>query len=192
MFVRTEYLFNSKRLGFRNWNQDDLETFAQLNADPEVMKHFPSLLTRNESSDFFQRLIVRQRNYNHSYFATEIIDSKELIGFIGLAYQTYPSHFTPATDIGWRLKKSAWGKGYATEGVLRNLEYAFDTLGKKKLFSTCTKKNVNSEKVMKKIGMRKIEHFDHPRLLEFPDLKRCVRYEISIEEYYKQKAHLPL
>lgn len=56
------------------------------------------------------------------------METGELIGFIGLAYQTYESDFTPATDIGWRLKSSAWGKGYATEGAKRCLQYAFEDL----------------------------------------------------------------
>ena len=173
------YLFSSARLGFRNWCTSDLVPFAALNADPEVMAHFPKRLSKKESADFMLRLQKHFLQKGYTYFAAEVIDTKEFIGFIGLAYQDYISEFTPAIDIGWRLKKSAWGKGYATEGASRMLDFAFHSLGIKKIIAVCTADNFASENVMKKIGLGNKKEFLHPKLKEFPAQERCLCYTIE-------------
>ena len=174
------YLFTSERLGFRNWKIDDLEEFSRINSDKHVMEHFPSPLTKTETAEFIDRLIAHFEAHGYNYFATEERSTGRLIGFIGLAYQTYESEFTPATDIGWRLSKSAWGKGFATEGAKRILEFAFEDLGIESLISTCTRNNSKSEHVMKKIGMTKKAEFKHPRLSNYPHLEDCLIYEINL------------
>ncbi|MGB0391284.1 MAG: GNAT family N-acetyltransferase [Salibacteraceae bacterium] len=174
-----KYLFSSKRLGFREWSQHDLEEFTALNANSEVMKHFPSPLSKKETQHFLNRLITHQKKHGFCYFAVETLSNTEFIGFIGLATQEYKSEFTPATDIGWRLKPSSWGKGYATEGAKRCLKYAFNDLKINKLIATCTSQNINSEKVMQKIGMRKEGIFNHPKLVEYPSIQSCICYSIE-------------
>ncbi|MEE9437962.1 MAG: GNAT family N-acetyltransferase [Saprospiraceae bacterium] len=174
-----EYIFKSERLGFRNWTNNDLREFTEINADPEVMEHFPSTLSEKETEDLIQRLKKHFEEREYTYFATEILKTGELIGFIGLAYQTYETEFCPATDIGWRLKKTAWGKGYATEGAEKCIEYAFEELKISKIFSVCTVNNRNSENVMKKIGMTKKGEFNHPKLKDYPEYERCLWYEIN-------------
>jgi len=175
--MKKEYIFTSERLGLRNWLENDLEEFAKINADKEVMKHFPKTLTKDESLNLIKRLQNHYEKYNYTYFAVDILESGEFIGFIGLVYQTYESEFTPATDIGWRLKKSAWGKGYAPEGAKRCLDFAFNELKLDKIISTCTEKNYKSEKVMKKIGMKKVGGFNHPALTNYPEHGKCLCYE---------------
>ncbi len=123
---RDEYLFKSERLGFRNWRHKDLDEFTKLNSDKEVMEHFPKTLSRKEVKVLIEKLKNHFENNGFTYYATEVLETKEFIGMIGLAYQEYETEYTPAVDIGWRLKRNAWGKGYATEGAKRCLEYAFD------------------------------------------------------------------
>ncbi|MCY2686019.1 GNAT family N-acetyltransferase [Salinimicrobium sp. TH3] len=178
MTLLNNYLFTSRRLGFRPWTLDDLEEFAALNADPAVMKFFPKPLRREESAEFLERLFDHYAKHGYCYFAVELLETGEFIGFTGLAYQTFDSEFTPATDIGWRLKRRAWGKGYATEGAKRCIQYAFEDLKLNKIISTCPKLNHRSERTMQKIGMVKMGEFDHPRLQEFPKLQSCVWYEL--------------
>ncbi len=173
------YLFTSERLGFRDWHANDLPEFAALNADVEVMAHFPKVLTEKESSEFMVRLQESYDKRGYTYFAVEIRATAEFIGFIGLAYQEYETDFTPAVDIGWRLKKSAWGNGFATEGAKCCLVFAFDTLHLNRIISTCTAKNLPSEKVMQKLGMKRMGEFKHPRLVAFPEIESCVWYALE-------------
>ncbi|MFD2037624.1 GNAT family N-acetyltransferase [Belliella marina] len=177
--MKKEYIFKSERLGFRDWTKEDHAEIVDMNADLEVMEHFPKLLTENESVELIGRLQKHYKRYGFTYFATEVLETKELIGFVGLVWQNYQSDFTPAVDIGWRLKKSCWGNGYATEGASRCLDFAFTELGMDKIISTCTEKNSKSENVMKKIGMKKTGVFDHPQLTDYPELGKCICYEIN-------------
>ncbi|MFK5890823.1 MAG: GNAT family N-acetyltransferase [Flavobacteriaceae bacterium] len=174
-----KYIFKSERLGFRNWTNDDLKVLSEINSDPEVMEHFPSTLSKKETEDLLKRLINHYNEKGYTYYATEILGIGELIGFIGLAYQSYKTDFSPATDIGWRLKKSTWGKGYATEGAKRCLEYAFNELKLNKIFSVCTINNSKSENVMKKIGLIKKGEFNHPELIDYPEYEKNNWYEIK-------------
>ncbi len=173
------YLFTSQRLGFRQWSLDDLDAFFLLNSNDEVMEHFPKTLTREETKAYIVRLQGHYKEYGHCYYATEIKETGEFIGFIGLAYQDFESDFTPNVDIGWRLKKPAWGKGYATEGATKCLDIAFNQLHLNTVISTCTLGNKGSEKVMLKIGMQKISEFKHPKLKEYPEMQPCLLYEIK-------------
>lgn len=180
MELMTEkYIFKSDRLGFRSWSKNDLDAFAELNADEAVMEHFPETLTKERTKGFIERLQIHYNERGYCYFATEVVGTGEFIGFIGLAYQRYQTTFSPGVDIGWRLKKSAWGNGYATEGAKRCLDYAFNDLKLEKVFSTCTIDNTKSENVMRKIGMKKMGRFKHPNLKEFPDYERFIWYEIE-------------
>lgn len=179
---KNKYLFKSERLGFRNWTNEDVVEFSKLNADEAVMEHFPKTLSKKEVEELIERLKSHFAENGFTYYATEILETGEFIGMIGLAFQKYQTAFTPAIDIGWRLKRSAWGKGYATEGAKRCLEYAFNELDMNKIIAVCTIKNQKSENVMKKIGMTKIGEFNHPELMNHPEYEKHFCYEIIKKE----------
>ena len=181
--MNTAYLFTSSRLGFRNWKASDLGPFAAMNADTEVMKYFPGLLTKEESEANVERFKQQLQDIGYTYYAVDELESGEFIGFIGLSWKDFESSFTPSTDIGWRLKPAAWGKGYATEGAKRCLEYAFQVLNLEKVIAICPAVNTPSEHVMQKIGMRLKGRFDHPFLTQNKRLQECLCYELSKEEY---------
>ncbi len=176
------YIFCSERLGFRNWVTGDLDAMAAINADPVVMEYFPSIQDREQTLLFIERMQRQFEDSGYCYFATERLHTKEFIGFIGLSQQDFESAFTPCIDIGWRLKQSAWNKGFATEGALRCLEFAFTNLGIEKIMSMAAVLNVRSQKVMLKAGMTKCGEFIHPKLANDERLRKCVLYEIVKKE----------
>ena len=122
-------------------------------------------------------MMTHQETYGYCYSAVELKKTNSFVGFIGLKNQDYGEGFEPFIDIGWRLAPSAWGRGLATEGAMAVLNYAFNNLGILNLYSVATKGNLPSIKVMKKIGMHFVKSFDHPKLSDFDDLKRCVMYK---------------
>ena len=164
-------------MGFRNWLDIDLEPMAALNADPQVMKFFPSTQSKEKTRDFIGRMQNLFSRKGHCYFAVEELATYEFIGFIGLGEQTFEAPFTPCVDIGWRLAKRFWGNGYATEGAKRVLQFAFEDLGLSEMNSIASISNVKSTNVMKKIGMEKVLDFDHPILIDYPELIKCVLYQ---------------
>jgi RimJ/RimL family protein N-acetyltransferase len=173
------YLFKSARLGFRNWQEGDIDKLAAINADKEVMKFFPSLRTWQETGSFIERMQKQFEEKGYCYFAIDTLDEETFIGFIGLSEQNYVADFTPCIDIGWRLAKTAWNKGYATEGAKKCLEFAFQTLHLEQVYAIAPVVNAKSEHVMKKIGMRKVKTFDHPHMLNNDLLRKCVLYVIK-------------
>lgn len=175
-----KYIFKSERLGFRNWNKNDKPKMGKINSDPKVMEHFPAIPTQKQTDEFIDRMKTQFSENGFCYFAVDKLENNEFIGFIGIAKQTFESDFTPCVDIGWRLAQAEWGKGFATEGAKKCLEYAFDKIGLKNIKSICPKTNDKSEKVMKKIGMKKIINFNHPLLCEFKELEECVLSLIHI------------
>lgn len=175
----SDYIIRTERLGLRNWIESDLEPFAEMCGDEMVMKHFPKTLSKEETKSFIERLKAHFKEYGYTYFALDILDNNEFIGFTGLANQTWESEFTPCVDIGWRLKKSAWGKGYATEASNACLKVAFEKFGLKEVIAFATDTNDASQKVMKKNGMQYIGNVQHPSILGNNKFKHCVVYKLK-------------
>lgn len=179
--MKTAYLFTSERLGFRKWKDADLDPFASLNDDPEVMKYFPRCFTREESKNAMDRFNECLALRNYTFFAVDRLDSNEFIGFIGLYYTAYELPFCPCTEIGWRLSKIHWGNGFATEGAKACLEYGFEELGLSEIYAWTATTNTPSENVMKKIGMRKMDNFNHPKVPSTDPLCEHLLYKIEKE-----------
>ncbi|MDX1446597.1 GNAT family N-acetyltransferase [Lishizhenia sp.] len=181
--MKNNYIFTSQRLGFRNWKDADLDIYAAMNANTDVMQYFPTLMTQEESKASIEKFNSQFQELGYTYYAVDELESGEFIGFIGLSWKDFESSFTPATDIGWRLKPSAWGKGYATEGAQRCLAYAFEVLKLEKVIAICPEVNTPSERVMQKIGMKLQGAFKHPFLKDYPHLERCLCYAIASNEF---------
>lgn len=174
------YIFTSERLGFRNWKDSDLDGMLVLNQDSEVMKFFPSIQDKETTQAFIKRMQNEYTNFSYCYFAVELKSNSEFLGFIGISNQDYGEELGKFVDIGWRLKRSAWGKGYATEGAKQCLYFAKEELKLPKIYAVAPAINLNSISVMKKIGMKKVKHFAHPKLIEYPSIKECLLYEINL------------
>lgn len=170
----------TERLRLRQWQSKDLAPFVKLNADARVRKHFPSLLSSAESHAAMQ--VYRRHIATHGWglWAAEINETKEFIGFIGLQSLAEDMPCAPAVEIGWRLAVSFWGKGYASEGAREVLRFAFDSLGLETVVSLATTTNINSQKVMQRIGMTNAgENFLHPRIPPGHRLAEHVKYQLS-------------
>ncbi len=164
------------RLILRDWQEEDFPHFCAMNADPEVMRYFKSVLSESESLDLLNRIKEEISQSGYGLWAVEEKSSGEWAGFIGLHLIVFESSFTPCVEIGWRLKKSAQGRGLATEGAREVLDFARDKLALQGVYSFTSILNRPSENVMKKLGMEKIDEFDHPLIPEGHELRRHVLY----------------
>ncbi len=174
-----DYIITSKRLGLRNWSPSDIAPFIEMGKDEAVMQHFPKLLSEEESKDLIKRLQLHFEKHGYCYFAVDLLETSEFIGFTGLVNQTWESEYTPAVDIGWRLKRAAWGKGYATEAAKACLDAAFTKFGLEEVVAFATDTNFASENVMKKIGMKFIGTVQHPSIVDDNRFKHCVVYRAT-------------
>lgn len=182
LYSHMDYIIKTERIGLRNWRESDLGGLSEMNSDPEVMRYFPNALTHEGSIDMLKKLQDHVETHGYTYFLAEKLDTQEFLGFVGLAYQTYETAYTPFVDIGWRLKKTAWGKGYASEAARACLAYAFNSLGIQEVFSVTPIPNKASIKVMEKIGMKKIAEFEHPKIEVGHPLRTCVLYKIENQD----------
>jgi RimJ/RimL family protein N-acetyltransferase len=164
----------------RQWREADLEPFAALNADPEVMRHFPAPLTHEQSDAFVERerLLIAERGWG--LWAVELVQRAAFIGFVGLAEPRFDAHFTPAVEVGWRLAREHWGHGYATEAARAAVEFGFDELGLDEIVSFTTVSNDRSRKVMERLGMThdEADDFEHPLLAHGDPLRPHVLYRL--------------
>ncbi len=173
------YIFESPRLGFRTWKNSDKIPFALMNADAEVMKYFPDVLSKEESDALVDRFEKHMEEKGYGIWAVERKEDRAFIGFIGLLEVGFDADFKGVTEIGWRLDKRFWKRGYAVEGATACLKYAFEVLKLDEVYSFTAVLNAPSETVMKRIGMTMVKEFDHPKLPSGSLLKRHVLYKIS-------------
>ena len=169
------------RLLLRRWREHDRQGFAAMNADPLVMEHFPDRLTRAESDALIAKIEAGFERHGFGLWALEVRASGELIGFCGLSVPSFDAHFTPAVEVGWRLARSAWGHGYATEAGLAAVTFGFQDAGLDEIVSFTSAANVRSRAVMERIGMTHdpADDFEHPALPVAHPLRLHVLYRIS-------------
>jgi RimJ/RimL family protein N-acetyltransferase len=169
----------TERLLLRRWQESDLAPWAAMNADPEVREHLGDLLTREQADASVARYEAAFEAHGFGWFAVEVPATGEFIGFAGLDRIDEGLPFT-GVEIGWRLARSAWGKGYATEAARAVLAFGFETLGLPEILALTTVGNVRSQAVMRRIGMTRdpAEDFDHPDEPEGP-LRRHVLFRIT-------------
>lgn len=155
--------FTGDRWVLRSWAESDLEPFAALNADPEVMEFFPECLDREQSDQLARRIIENLEREGFGLWALEVGD--RFAGYVGLNRTSFETPMGPHVEIGWRLARWAWGQGLATEAASAVQRHALDVLELPEIYSFTTETNRRSEAVMRRIGMTRCPDldFDHPR-----------------------------
>lgn len=179
----------TERLHLRQWRQTDKAPYAALNADPQVMEHFPATMTRQQSDAQVVRLADGINDNGFGMWAVELAATGEFLGFTGLNTVTFDAPFTPAVEIGWRLARSAWGHGYATEAAVAAMNHAFDVLGLAEVLAFTAVANTRSRAVMERLGMVYDEHgdFHHPAIKDPTHrVSLHVLYRISADQWAKR------
>lgn len=176
------------RLQLRQWRDDDLPHFAAINSDPEVMRYFPSTLSREESDHMAAHCgnLIATRGWG--LWAVEELDNKRFIGFVGLHEPGHELPFSPCIEIGWRLARQYWGRGYATEAARRALRYAFERLALDEVVSFTSTVNLPSRAVMERLGFTNThDNFAHPALALDDPLSEHVLYRLSETAWQQQQ-----
>jgi RimJ/RimL family protein N-acetyltransferase len=173
-------ILETPRLRLRNWLEGDRDLFREINSDPKVMEFFPFRRSHEEADLLFDRVNAMIREDGLGFYAVELKETGEAMGFCGLAPANMPGIFPPETiEIGWRLATRFWGNGYITEAAKTLLEYGLKAKGLDAVISFAVAGNHRSTAVMKRIGMTHCPEldFDSPRVPDsHPHLKRHVTY----------------
>ncbi len=148
----------TERLVLRRLTADDEDNLVALDGDPEVMRYLtggkptPRAKIREE---VLPRLIgYYQRSPHFGLWAAEVRDSGEFIGWFAL--RPDPKFPDGEPELGYRLRRSSWGKGYATEGSLALIAKAFTELGAARVNAETMAVNLGSRHVMERCGLRHV------------------------------------
>lgn len=166
------------RLILRSWKDEDILPFAKLNSDPNVMKYFLKPLTYEESVEFMQSIKDEIALYGYGTYAIEEKASGAFVGLTGFHNIAFEADFVPGIEIGWRILPEYWNRGYVTEAAKACLAYAKSDLHLTEVLAFTSLPNKSSERVMQKIGMKKVKNFNHPLVpVEHPLLEH-VLYQV--------------
>jgi RimJ/RimL family protein N-acetyltransferase len=174
-------MLETARLRLRQWTDADREPLARLNGDPEVMRYFPARLTRAESDAMLERMRAHIDANGWGFWAAETREDREFIGIVGLIPVKEVMPFAPGVEVGWRLAKAHWGRGYATEGANAAIEHGFGSLGLREIVSLTAQLNEPSQAVMARLGMSRAGAFEHPALAADSPLRPHWLYRLSRE-----------
>ncbi|HXZ64431.1 MAG TPA: GNAT family N-acetyltransferase [Streptosporangiaceae bacterium] len=169
----------TKRLLMRRWRDTDREPFAALNGDPDTLKYFPATLDRAGSDALVDVIEARFEQQGFGMWALEVASTGQFIGFTGLNQLPEGVPGAGGMEIGWRLAKTAWHHGYATEAASAALEVAFSGVGLAEIWSMTAVLNEPSQAVMRRIGLTEVARFDHPRIPAGHPLRPHVSYHLG-------------
>ncbi|MCZ4244632.1 GNAT family N-acetyltransferase [Pedobacter punctiformis] len=154
----------TERLILRELLPDDVNGILELDSDPEVHRYLgnTTINTTEESSN----IITHIRNqYTKNGIGRWAVIEKEtglFMGWSGLKLITTPTNnHINYYDLGYRLIKKYWGKGYATESALASIDYAFKQLNVNEIYAIADVNNQASIRILEKVGLKRIEIFDY-------------------------------
>ena len=177
-------LLGSPRIQLRPWKDADREPFAAMTADPEVMRHFPAVLTRQESDAWVDRMTQKIDARGWGFWAIDYLagapSAPEFAGFTGLNIPDPELPFGPCVEVGWRLAPQFWGMGLATDAARLALRAGFESLDLDEIVAVTTLRNTRSRAVMQRLGMQEstADEFDHPAFPPDSPERRCCVYRL--------------
>lgn len=177
-------VLRTERLVLRRWRDADRDAFHALNGDPQVMATIGPVMSRAESDAFLNRIEAR---FDDDGFGLWCVEHRgEAIGFTGFMRPW----FRDGVEIGWRIRSEHWGQGYAPEAARACLDHGFTPvdgggLGFDEVISFTAATNVNSRRVMEKLGLRRDPDgdFEHPSVPVGHPLRPHVLYRITAARY---------
>jgi RimJ/RimL family protein N-acetyltransferase len=155
----------TERLRLRTWRGADLDPLVAMDGDPEVMRYIGdgSTRTREQLAGALARERERWQERGFGLLAVEVRETGEFAGWVGLAVPEFLPEVLPAVEIGWRLRREHWGRGYATEAAREVLAFGFGEAGLEEIISIADVRNQASLRVMAKLGMRPKHRTTVPR-----------------------------
>lgn len=161
-----------------------------MSADPEVMAHLMPLGSPESSDSWIERQKTHLNDHGMCFWAVELKETGEFIGAAGLLRVTYEARFTPAVEVGWRVDRRFWGKGYAPEAAARAIRFGFEQMGLEEIVANAVTANANSRRVMEKLGMTTspADDFEHPLVPPGSPLRQQVLYRLSRDRWIASRV----
>lgn len=180
----------TQRLRLRDWRDEDETAFYEVMNTPAVMRHLGGLQNSGQWSAAFQRIRGFTNDFGHTFWILEDKATGEIQGFCGLKRVNAPGagDLTGTPEIGWRLRESAWGKGIAKEAAIASLDLGFSRFGYDRIIAMTIPPNVESQGLMKRLGMTRREDLDFIDERFGPEVNPQIIFEISAEDWPAARA----
>ena len=180
----TKVAVETDRLILREWGEGDADRFYAVMNTPAVMRHLGGVQDHAAWEAAVGRIKGFQREFGHTFWLLERKQDGELLGFCGLKrVNAGGTDLTGQFEIGWRLRESAWGQGYAREAAIASLDLAFGKFGAPHVVALTVEQNQDSQGLMKRLGMKRRAEldFDDPRF--GPELNPTIVYSIDAADW---------
>ena len=174
-------MIDTPRLILRGWCDADVEPFHVMCNDPEVMRFLGPLMSRGEAEAAAARQNAFLASHGYCFWAIERKDDGVFLGFCGLKPGPEGTPIHDEVEIGWRLARAHWGKGYAREAAEASLAWGWANTGTPEIAAMTVTANSNSWGLMERLGMTRdpAGDFDHPGVAEDDPLRRHILYRIA-------------
>jgi ribosomal-protein-alanine N-acetyltransferase len=173
-----DFRLETGRLILRDWRQTDRVPFAEMNADPEVMRYFPATQSREQSDAAADRICSHFAAHGFGLFALEEKDSGAFIGFTGFQTVAIECPVQGDLEIGWRLARPYWRHGLAFEAASACLAWLWREQAVARVVSMTAAINAPSIALMERLGMtyKPRRDFAHPAIDRHSPINRHVVY----------------
>lgn len=148
----------TERLTLRLFRESDLDAYAEMCADPEVMRYIAQgrPVTRGEAWRHMAMVLGHWQLRGFGMWAVEEKSSGELAGRVGC----WRPEGWPGLEVSWALRRSFWGRGIASEAARASLRYAFETLNQEKVVHLIEPENIASIRVAERLGAYRDGYFN--------------------------------
>lgn len=194
MHSRVHVFLETERLRLRRFTMEDVDAIVALDSDPEVMRYIsggqPTPREEIETDYLPTWLSYYERFAGFGFWAAEEKSSGKFIGWFH--FRSPPGHVPDDVELGYRLRKSAWGQGYATEASRALIDKGFLQLGVERVFATTMVVNTASRRVMEKAGLKfvRVVHRDWPMYVE-GDEHGETEYALTREQWRERARTSP-
>lgn len=157
-------IIETERLVIREIDRSDIDEMLALHSDPEVHIYLgnKTITSKDKILEAIDSLRKQYADFGVGRWAMINKSNNQFIGWTGLEYVTHNiNNHQNFYDLGYRLLKKYWRQGFATESAFASIEYAFSTLKATEVYGMADIKNTGSNKILKKVGLKFIETFDH-------------------------------
>ena len=149
--MASDYFLRSARLGFRRWTVSDFSLANELWGDPTVTRLIGGPLTEEQILSRLSHEIETQNAHGIQYWPIFLLATGQHVGCCGLRPRNLDREIY---EIGFHIRKSEWGKGYASEAARAVIAYAFDSMHATALFAGHNPANESSRRLLQKLGFR--------------------------------------
>ncbi|MEO5937919.1 MAG: GNAT family N-acetyltransferase [Sphingomonas sp.] len=174
-------MIETDRLILRGWRDGDIAPFHAMGNDPQVMRYLGPPMTRADAQAGADRQNDLIASHGYCFWAVERKTDGVFLGFCGIKPGPEGTPVVDELEIGWRLRRDAWGQGYAREAAEAVIAWAWLNTDEPGIAAMTVADNVNSWGLMERLGMRRDDggDFDHPAVPDDSPLKRHIVYRIA-------------